>query len=90
MSAFGQTPKLAPELAYVDQNSNVNVIVQFKQSPTDADHQRMLQGGGQLRNKLGVVQAGSYKVPAGELARIGSDPQVSYVSPDRAVRGQPD
>ena len=59
MSAFGQTPKLSPELAGVDQSSNVSVIVQFKQAPGEADHQRVLQGGGQLRKRLGVVKAGA-------------------------------
>jgi hypothetical protein len=59
----------------------VDVIVQFTQAPTARHHQKVLSKGGTLKNTLGLVNGGSYSVPASALAALAADPEVAYIAP---------
>jgi serine protease AprX len=85
----------------VDPNSNVRVIVQYAQPPTVSSPQNggLLGGvlnlvGGLLTGVVSVVfsviNAVVCTVPASSLQTLASNPNVTYISPDRAVAGQLD
>jgi len=88
----GQGVALSPDLAGADENSQVNVIVRFKQPPSDADYQRILRLHqlAMMRMKLRLVKGGAFRVPAAILGRIAADSGVAYVSADRPVTGMLD
>ena len=79
--------KLSKDLQNVSSGSTVDVIVQFKQAPTEAHHQKITSRGGQLKTALGIVKGGHYSIAAGKLAELADDPDVSYISPDRGLQG---
>src|SRR5215510_3863898 len=82
---FGSQEKLSPDLANVDPQATVRVIVQFATPPTAQDRQRVLQLGGDLEADLDLVNAGLYSVPAVALKGLANNPNVVYISPDREV-----
>ena len=82
-----ETNKLAPELQKRNSSNAVNVIVQFKASPTARHDQKVLSRGGQFRQHLGLVKGGAYTVPPSALADLANDPEVAYISPDRGLQG---
>jgi serine protease AprX len=81
---FG-APKLAPDLANLDPQSNVRVIVQFATPPGLQDHQRIQQAGGVHESDLDLVRGSVYSLPAAALKGLANNPNVLYVSPDRPV-----
>lgn len=85
MGAFAQRPHVAKELQHVDPNSSVDVIVQFKQSPTAQHHQKIVNLGGRFKRGFRHIQAESYSLPASNLAALAADPDVTYISLDRKV-----
>ena len=56
--AFGRHPKIAPDLDNVDPATNVDVIVQFTQVPTDRHHAKVLNLGGRFKAHLDLVKGG--------------------------------
>ncbi len=66
-------------------NANVDVIVQYKHRPTTAQHRRVANFGGRFRKQLGLINAGSYSVPAGNLEALAADPEITSIAPDRKV-----
>ena len=72
-------------LTPVDPSSSVDVIVQYKHAPTEAQHQKVRDRGGVVKSKLDAIQGGAYTISAGTLADLTNDPEVSYVSPDRKL-----
>src|SRR5579863_10554593 len=91
-SVGAQTPSLSPDLGRINQNSQLNVIVQFKSAPSDSDFQRILSmhPAIALRMKMRLVKGGAYSVPAAMLTKIAADQGVAYVTPDRPVSGMLD
>jgi serine protease AprX len=83
-------PKMADELGVVDQNSTVDVIIQYKQVPTEAHHQKVRNKGGALQRELHVIKGGHYSVPASALAELAADPDVAYIAPNRPLTGSLD
>jgi serine protease AprX len=47
----------------------------------------MASRGGRLRNELRVVNAATYSISAAALKNLAKDPDVAYISPDRALKG---
>src|SRR5579872_7468818 len=82
---FAKHPKIAGNLEDANPSSNVDVIVQFKHAPTDAHHKKITDRGGQLKRELGVIKGSHYSVPVSKLQDLADDPEVVYISPDRAV-----
>ncbi|HWF45963.1 MAG TPA: S8 family peptidase, partial [Bryobacteraceae bacterium] len=100
---FGATSKISPDLQGLDPNTNVRVIVQYASSSSMPSAQ---SGGGGLLGGLlnlvgglvtgvvnvvfSVLNAVVYTVPASSLTTMASDPNVTYISPDRPLTGQLD
>lgn len=83
--AVGQQANISPDLQHVDPNTRVNVIVQFKHSPSALHHHAVANLGGSLHREFQHVKAGAYSVPAASLAALAADPEVAFVSLDRKV-----
>ena len=86
-AAFAGNGRLAKELESLDPASNVDVIVQFKQAPTEAHHQKVRARGGLHKRSLDLVKGSLYSVPAGRLKELADDPDVVSISPDRPLQG---
>src|SRR6266700_738392 len=88
--ADGKKHKLSNDLDALKgghDGATVDVIIQFKQTPTDAHHQKVQNKGGVLKTKLDFIKAAHYSVPVEALDALADDPDVTYISPDRDVRG---
>ena len=88
--AFARNPKLGRDLDGVNPRSNVNVIIQYNHVPTRGDHQWVRGQGGVLRRPYGKVRAGFYTVPASALTALANNPHVTFITPDRQVKGKLD
>ena len=87
---FGLSPKVAKDLENADPAATIDVIVQFNQTPTAAHHKKVTDRGGALKTGLAVVKAGHYTIGAGKLADLAADPEVTYISPNRSLKGSLD
>ena len=61
-ACWGQSEKLAPELQRPDVPSELDVIVQYKQAPTSADHLKAIGRGGTHRATFDSIRAGLVNV----------------------------
>src|SRR5229473_1286672 len=87
--ADGKKHKLSKDLDALKSGHNgttVDVIIQFNQTPTAAHHQKVQNKGGALKTKLDFIKGAHYSVPVEALDALADDPDVAYISPDRAVR----
>jgi serine protease AprX len=83
---FGAPSKVSPDLADADPHSVVNVIVQFVMPPSNEDDQIIHQLGGVPQEvDLSLIRAQLYSLPAKAIAAVANNPNVAYISPDRAV-----
>src|SRR5450631_2144702 len=82
--------KVSQDLQIADSDETVNVIVQFRQAPTERHHLAVQARGGRLRTDLHAIRASVYSIPASRLAELADDPDVEYISPDRPVAGAMD
>src|SRR5690348_955528 len=82
--------KVAPDLVTSAAGTETKVIVQFRHAVRAADHQKIQQHGGSLRSELETINAASYTMPSEAVAALAADPDITYVSPDREVRGSLD
>ena len=76
-SAFGGRAKVARDLQGLPAGTSVDVIVQFRHSPTARDHQKVWARGGKLRAELKAAKAGAYTMPAGAVEDLANDPDGS-------------
>jgi serine protease AprX len=83
--AFAGSRKLSRELENVQPGSTIDVIVQYKQVPTEAHYQRMKGRGGLEKARLHSIKAAAFSLPVSALRDLDADPDVAYVSPDRPV-----
>ena len=86
-AARAASATLSPELRSLETGPDVEVIVQYKASPTQANHARVAAIGGKLHSEMRNVRAAHYTVPRAQLKALGEDPDVTYISPNRAVKG---
>lgn len=77
--------RLSSDLTVRNSSDQVDVIVQYRQAPTLVQHQRLLQRGATLRQEFQSLNARAYRVSSSALAELEADPNVLYVSLDRAV-----
>jgi serine protease AprX len=90
MPGLAKHPKIAPDLEGVDPSANVDVIVQYTQTPTARHHAKVLSMGGQLKAQLDLVKGAAYRIQRSQLESLANDPEVVYVSPDRKIAGMLD
>src|ERR1022692_776984 len=62
--------KLAPELQGLAPDQTVDVIIQYKQTPTPLHHARVAAVGGQLKRSLDIIQGAHYSLPASQLETL--------------------
>ena len=79
--------KLANELLTGNLQGSVEIIVQWKVTPTNEHDQKVIRRGGALNRHLNLIKAGSYSIPATALADLANEPDVAYITPDRPVKG---
>lgn len=86
--AFGQSPKLSPDLQALGPNTNANVIVQYKNAPT-SDELNTAKGMGAANGKgLGLVKAYTWTMSSRAAQNlVNQDSNVKYVSLDRPLKG---
>ena len=77
--------KVSEALSAVNPESTVDVIVQFKNAPTEAHHRRMQGKGAQHQRDLGPSRCALYTVKAASVASLADDPDVAYVTLDQPV-----
>src|SRR6266705_1125064 len=70
--------------------ATVDVIIQFNQKPTAAQHQKVRNKGGVLKTNMDFIKGAHYSVPVESLDDLANDPDVAYISPDREVSGSLD
>jgi serine protease AprX len=90
VAAFARQSNLAPDLSYQDPDASVDVIIQYKQPPTAAMQERIIAAGGAFKAEFHSLNGALYSIRAQQLARLASDPDIVYISPDRKVRGLSD
>jgi len=86
-AARAASATLSPELRSLETGPDVEVIVQYKATPTEANHARVAALGGKLHSAMRNVKAAHYTVPRAQLKALAEDPDVTYISPNRAVKG---
>ena len=84
--AFAGPSKISRDLEGKDPKATVDVIVQFKQAPSEADHERIRGRSGRVKTRLDSIRGGAYSLPASALADLADDPNVAYISADREVQ----
>src|SRR5256885_5968196 len=84
--AEADNSKVAPDLQTLDPGTRVQVIIQFKQKPSEANLQKAKDKGGVLVGTLDLIKATVHSLPAAALNEVAGDPNVIYISPDRTVR----
>ncbi len=88
--AFAGSPKISKDLEGKKAGDTVDVIVQFREAPTEKHHEKLKKKRGRLKEELELVQGGVYSIPADALDSLADDPDVVYISPDRPVQGMLD
>lgn len=83
--AFAGSPKMSKDLEGRNTSDLVDVIVQFRQTPTQTHFSKLQARGGLLKRQLGLVKGGSFRLPASALKDLANDPDVAYVSLDRPL-----
>ncbi len=63
----------------------VTVIVQYRQMPTSTHLKSLQDGGAAIGSKLHAIRAVTMRVPASMLSELAKNPNVAYITPDRAV-----
>ncbi len=77
--------KIASDIDRRRPNDLIDVIVQFNVTPTAAHYQRMAARGAMVKTRLHTIKAAAFRLPVSALAKLEKDPDIAYVSPDRAV-----
>jgi serine protease AprX len=79
-------PKLAPELKGLHNEANVDVIVQFRNTPHNESRvmrQKIAAHGARLQHDFSFMHAMHASLPSSRLAELERDGEVVYVSPNR-------
>jgi serine protease AprX len=68
-----------------DSKGMVTVIVQFRQMPSSASLKALQGSGAEIKFKHRNIGALTMRIPAGMVAQLAADPNVTYITPDRQV-----
>jgi len=83
-------PKKAKDLDGKSASEQVDVIIQFVQSPTQKHFDKVKKHGGSFKKNFRSVKGGLFSVRAAELDALANDPDVAYISPNRSLSGAAD
>jgi serine protease AprX len=85
-AAFADTSsKISPDAAAASSSSNVPVIIRYQTPPTSLETALLSLLGGLIQSTLQTINSLVALVPQKNLSQIASDPNVVYISLDRAV-----
>ena len=84
-AAKGAEAKLDAELKGLNSNQTVDVIITYRNTPTEEHHHRVSARGGELKENLDLIRAAHYSVPADQLQALSGDADVEFIAPDRPV-----
>src|SRR5689334_15771413 len=87
-TAWGDEHKLSPELKGRHTSESIDVIVQYKDSPVQSHRDRVAAHGGVVKQHLRNVKGLLVTLPASRVEELSHDPDVAYISPDRAITRQ--
>ena len=76
--------KIAPDLKDIDPEARVDVIVQFRHSPSDME---LDADGAVTKVELPLLKARLVTMKGADVANLATHSNVAYVSPDRKVTG---
>ena len=82
--------KLSADLQGANVAADLDVIIQYKQTPTSEDDLNVTGKGGVVKSKFKTIKSGVYHVSSGTLSAIANIANVAYISPDRAVQASID
>jgi len=86
--AFGQSPKISPDLQALNPNTNVSVIVQYSTPPSGRELNAANAATAANGKALGLANAYVWTTSPAKIQNLlNQDPNVKYVSPDRPLRG---
>ncbi len=82
---FAGKLKVAKDLEGLDPAAEIDVIVQFKSTPTQKQLDKVHAKGGKDKVKLDKIKAAAFTLPVSAIEDLADDPDVEYISPDRPV-----
>ena len=86
--AFGQSPKISPDIQALSPDTDVDVIVQYDHPPRPDELNAAAAAGAAHGKALGLVNAQVWTMsPAKVQSLISHNPHIKYVSPDRPLKG---
>ena len=88
-AVWGASEKLSAELKSRGHQTNVDVIVLYRVTPTAEHHRAIERLGGQVHAKMDSVKSAHYTIPASSLDAIAEDPDVVFVA-NRPLAGMMD
>ncbi|HXR17813.1 MAG TPA: S8 family peptidase [Terriglobales bacterium] len=83
--AFAGPRRISKDLKNQSAGQWVNVIVQYRVPPSQAHLDRAVAKGAVLQLNLPVINGSAFAVKSSALAALAKDPDVAYISLDRAV-----
>jgi len=84
-AASGVHSKFSRDLRLSSGGGTITVIVQFRQMPANSSFASMQQRGAAIRSRLHAIRAVTMRIPESMLTELEQDPNVAYITPDRAV-----
>jgi serine protease AprX len=84
-AASGVHTKFSRDLRLSSGGNTITVIVQFRQMPANSSFVSMQQRGAAIRSRLHAIRAVTMRIPESMLTELEQDPNVAYITPDRAV-----
>ena len=88
------SPELVKHIASAKQRGTaerqVEVIVQYRQMPTERHKQRIADLGGTHVQSLHLIKGALVKLPLSAVEKLAADSAVAYVSPNRKLRASSD
>ncbi|HET9697704.1 MAG TPA: S8 family peptidase [Terriglobales bacterium] len=83
--AHGQG-KMSKDLPVTKSGKSINVIVQYRVTPTATHFGRLNAHGAKMNRDLRrAIKGGAFAVPGNRLQELANDPDVVYISPDRPL-----
>ncbi len=90
-SSFAFAGKKSKDLEDLKGDKKVDVIIQYAEAPGDANVAKANKKGASFHRHLGIIKSSVFTVRADKLDELlESDPDITYVSPDRPIGGAKD
>lgn len=83
-------PKVSRDFKDKDPQALLDVIVQFRESPTEAVQARLKKHGADHKADLTSIKGAVFSIKAKDVGALAQDQDVEYITPDREVRGSLD